>query len=143
MGASYLKICCCLSFGAIGYTVYERFLQSTGKTLYSTISQVSGAVTNIVLDYVFIYPCKMGIDGAAWATVIGQIVSLAVAMLFHYLARLQNKRRVQDCIKYGIVVSFIVAAAFPIVEHITAVISAVILKSAYNKKVKPMNEKSA
>ena len=57
MGASYLKICCCLSFGAIGFTVYERFLQATGKTLYSTISQISGAVTNIVLDYVFIYPC--------------------------------------------------------------------------------------
>ena len=91
MGASYLKICCCLSFGAIGFTVYERFLQSTGKTLYSTISQVSGAVTNIVLDYVFIYPCKMGIDGAAWATVIGQIVSLVVAMLFHYLANKEIK----------------------------------------------------
>lgn len=86
MGTSYLKICCCLSFGAIGFTVYERFLQATGKTLYSTISQISGAVTNIVLDYVFIYPCKMGIDGAAWATVIGQIVSLITAMLFHYLA---------------------------------------------------------
>lgn len=92
MGASYLKICCCLSFGAIGFTVYERFLQATGKTLYSTVSQVSGAVTNIVLDYVFIYPCKMGIDGAAWATVIGQIVSLGVAMLFHYLANKEIKQ---------------------------------------------------
>lgn len=91
MGASYLKICCCLSFGAIGFTVYERFLQATGKTLYSTISQISGAVTNIVLDYVFIYPCKMGIDGAAWATVIGQIVSLVAAMLFHYLANREIK----------------------------------------------------
>ena len=91
MGASYLKICCCLSFGAIGFTVYERFLQSTGKTLFSTVSQISGAVTNIVLDYVFIYPCKMGIDGAAWATVIGQIVSLITAMLFHYLANKELK----------------------------------------------------
>lgn len=91
MGANYLKICCCFSFGAIGYTVYERFLQSTGKTLYSTISQISGAATNIVLDYVFIYPCKMGIDGAAWATVIGQIVSLIAAMLFHYLANKELK----------------------------------------------------
>lgn len=91
MGASYLKICCCLSFGAIGFTIYERFLQSTGKTLYSTISQISGAVTNIVLDYIFIYPCKMGIAGAAWATVIGQIVSLVAAMLFHYLANKEIK----------------------------------------------------
>ncbi len=91
MGTSYLKICCCLSFGAIGFTVYERFLQSTGKTLYSTISQISGAVLNIVLDYVFIYPCHMSIDGAAWATVIGQIVSLIVAMLFHHLANREIK----------------------------------------------------
>ena len=34
MGTSYLKICCCLSFGAVGFTVYERFLQATGKTLF-------------------------------------------------------------------------------------------------------------
>ena len=95
MGTSYLKICCCLSFGAVGFTVYERFLQATGKTLFSTVSQISGAVTNIVLDYVFIYPCKMGINGAAWATVIGQIVSLIAAMLFHYLANREIKNGIK------------------------------------------------
>ena len=84
MGTTYLQICCCLSLGSIGYTVYERFLQSTGKTMLSTISQISGALTNIVLDYIFIYPCNMGVAGAAWATVIGQFVSLAIAMIFHY-----------------------------------------------------------
>lgn len=52
MGSTYLKICCCLSLGSIGYTVYERFLQATGKTMYATIAQVAGAVCNIVLDYV-------------------------------------------------------------------------------------------
>lgn len=52
--------------------------------MLSTISQISGAVVNIVLDYVFIYPCKMGVAGAAWATVIGQFVSLFLAMIFHY-----------------------------------------------------------
>lgn len=104
MGASYLKICCCLSLGAIGFTVYERFLQATGKTLYSTVSQVSGAVTNIVLDYVFIYPCKMGIDGAAWATVIGQIVSLGVAMLFHYLTNKEIKNGIKALKPSGAVI---------------------------------------
>ena len=84
MGTTYLKICCILSVGAIGFTVYERFLQSTGKTMLSTIAQISGALTNIVLDYVFIYPLKMGVAGAASATVIGQIISLLVAMIFHY-----------------------------------------------------------
>lgn len=64
MGTIYLKICTCLSLGSIGYTVYERFLQATGKTMLSTISQISGAITNIVLDYIFIYPLNMGIE--AW-----------------------------------------------------------------------------
>ena len=84
MGTTYLQICCCFSLGAIGYTVYERFLQSTGKTILSTIAQISGALVNIILDYVFIYPCNMGVAGAAWATIIGQFVSLLLAMIFHY-----------------------------------------------------------
>ncbi len=84
MGTTYLQICTCVSIGSIGYTVYERFLQSTGKTIFSTIAQISGALTNIVLDYVFIFPLGMGVAGAAWATVIGQIVSLVLAMIFHY-----------------------------------------------------------
>ena len=84
MGTTYLRICSCFSLGAIGYAVFERFLQSTGKTMLSTIAQISGAVTNIVLDYIFIFPCKMGVAGAAWATVIGQFVSLILAAVFHY-----------------------------------------------------------
>lgn len=86
MGTSYLKICTCFSLGSIGFTIYERFLQATGKTMFSTISQISGAVANIVLDYVFIFPLDMGVAGAAWATIIGQFISLFVAMAFHYLA---------------------------------------------------------
>ena len=84
MGTTYLQICCCFSLGSIGYTVFERFLQATGKTMLSTIAQISGAVANIVLDYVFIFPLGMGVAGAAWATVIGQFISLFVAMYFHY-----------------------------------------------------------
>lgn len=85
MGVEYLRICTCLSLGSIGYTVYERFLQATGKTALSTIAQISGAITNIVLDYVFIFPLGMGVAGAAWATITGQFVSFFIAMLFHYL----------------------------------------------------------
>ena len=84
MGTTYLQICCCLSLGSIGYTIYERLLQSTGKTMLSTIAQISGAITNIILDYIFIYPLNMGVTGAAWATIIGQFVSLILAMSFHY-----------------------------------------------------------
>ena len=95
MGVKYLKICCLLSFGSIGFTIYERFLQATGKTLFSTIAQVSGALANILLDYVFIYPCGMGIEGAAWATVIGQIISLLVAMMLHYCANREVKNSIK------------------------------------------------
>lgn len=86
MGVEYLRICSCLSLGSIGFTIYERFLQATGKTMYSTIAQIFGALCNIVLDYVFIFPLNMGVAGAAWATVIGQFVSLLTAMAFHYSA---------------------------------------------------------
>lgn len=96
MGTTYLKICTCLSLGSIGYTVYERFLQATGKTMLSTISQISGAVTNIILDYIFIYPLKMGVAGAAWATIIGQFISLFIAMYFHYT----KNNEIDGSIKY-------------------------------------------
>lgn len=85
MGTEYLTICSALSLGSIGFTVYERFLQATGKTGCSTIAQISGAAVNVVFDYVFIFPLGLGVAGAAWATVLGQFVSLIIAMLFHYL----------------------------------------------------------
>jgi putative MATE family efflux protein len=91
MGTNYLRICCCLCFGQVGMTVFERFLQGTGKTAYSALAQIAGAVTNIVLDYVFIYPLNMGIEGAAWATVIGQVLALVVGLLCHFLGNKEIK----------------------------------------------------
>lgn len=85
MGSSYLKICTCLCLGTTGFTIYERFLQATGKGMYSMIAQVTGALLNVLLDYIFIFPLDMGVAGAAWATVIGQFISMFLAMAFHYL----------------------------------------------------------
>ena len=96
MGADYLKICCCLSFGSIGYTVYERFLQATGKTVLTMLAQISGAVANIVLDYVFVIVLNGGVKGAAYATVIGQVISLAAVALAHYF----GNREISGNIKY-------------------------------------------
>lgn len=88
MGVTYLRINVLLSLGNIMFGIYEKLLQSTGKTVYSTISQVLGAATNIILDPIMIFGWfglpSMGIAGAAWATVIGQFVSMFVAMYFHY-----------------------------------------------------------
>lgn len=112
MGIKYLKICCCFSFGTIGFTVYERFLQSTGKTLYSTISQIAGAITNIILDYIFIYPLHMGIAGAAWATIIGQMISLFCAMLFHYIINKEIKNSLKALIPNATVIKDIYKIGF-------------------------------
>lgn len=88
MGCSYLKICTILSFGSVIYMIYEKLLQGTGKTVLSTIAQVSGAITNIILDPIMIFGMfgcpALGIAGAAYATVIGQVVSLVLGMIFHH-----------------------------------------------------------
>lgn len=88
MGCSYLSICSVGSFGMILFSIYEKLLQATGKTVYSTIAQVSGALINIVFDPILIFGYlgfpELGIRGAAYATVAGQIASMLIAMCFHY-----------------------------------------------------------
>lgn len=88
MGVEYLRICTIGSLGISMYMTYEKLLQATGKTMQSTIAQISGAVTNIILDPIMIFGwcgCpKLGIAGAAYATIIGQFVSFIVDAVFHH-----------------------------------------------------------
>ncbi len=72
MAAEYMWICTVFSLGCFMQIVAEKLLISTGKTMFSMTSQIMGAVINIILDPIFIFTLKMGIAGAAWATVIGQ-----------------------------------------------------------------------
>ena len=73
---------CCFSFGMYGQFVFERLLQSTGKTFYTMITQGTGAIINIILDPILIFVCDMGVQGAAVATVISQAVSAVWVLCF-------------------------------------------------------------
>lgn len=86
-GITYIRICLGASFGLFGSILFERLLQSTGKTMLSMVSQLVGTVFNLILDPIMIFGycgCpKMGIAGAAWATVIGQIAAMFVSLFLN------------------------------------------------------------
>ena len=87
MGTSYTRICLGLSVGLFCQFCFERLLQSTGRTMLSMVTQLIGAVINIILDPVFIFGLcgmpKMGVTGAAVATVLGQFVGALLAILLN------------------------------------------------------------
>lgn len=87
-GIDYLTICCNASLGIFVQMMFERMLQATGKTIYSMYTQLSGAVVNLILDPILIFGMfgmpAMGIKGAALATVIGQCVAGAVAVILNH-----------------------------------------------------------
>ncbi len=82
-GTKYTSIVCCVSIGVFVEVMYERILQSTGKTFYTMITQGMGAIINIILDPIFIFVFDMGVSGAAIATVTGQIVAGILAVIFN------------------------------------------------------------
>ena len=83
MGVQYLTIVMVFSFGLYAQFIFERLLQATGRTFFSMVSQLTGAIINIILDPIFIFGFKMGIAGAAVATVIGQIVGGVIGLVYN------------------------------------------------------------
>ena len=82
-GATYLRICCCASLGLFAEIMFERLLQSTGRSILSMYTQGLGAIVNIILDPICIFVLNMGVTGAAVATVIGQFCGCALALYFN------------------------------------------------------------
>lgn len=86
-GTDYLSVICCFSFGMFFQFTFERLLQSTGRTFQTMITQTVGAVTNIILDPIFIFGLfgvpAFGVKGAAIATVIGQIIAAVLALIMN------------------------------------------------------------
>ena len=82
-GTTYLTIVCVFSFGLFMSICMERMLQASGNTKASMLTQLTGAVTNIILDPVFIFALDMGVAGAAIATVIGQWVSMIIGFILN------------------------------------------------------------
>ena len=87
-GTSYMSICLIFSFGIFLEIMAERLLQATGRTLYTMFTQGIGAILNIILDPILIFGLlgfpRMGVAGAAVATVAGQIVAMLLALLFNF-----------------------------------------------------------
>ena len=100
MAVTYLRICCICSVGIVFFSVFEKLLQAAGLSMQSTIAQISGAIINIILDPMMIYGLlgfpKMGVAGAALATVIGQVASFLLALIFH----LKYNKSVQNGLRY-------------------------------------------
>jgi putative MATE family efflux protein len=87
LGIDYLSICMIFSAGTVGQVTFQRLLQSTGKTTLSMVSQLVGAAFNIIFDPILIFGLwgfpKLGVKGAAIATVIGQLIALCIALFFN------------------------------------------------------------
>ena len=88
-GITYTAICCIFSLGIFIEVLGERLLQASGRTVYTLVTQGTGAIVNILLDPVFIFGVEtlgipaMGMAGAAIATVIGQWIAAILAVIFN------------------------------------------------------------
>jgi putative MATE family efflux protein len=108
-GTQYLSIVCMFSFGIFMQFIFERLLQSTGRTLFSMITQMTGAIINIILDPILIFGLlgfpELKVAGAAVATVTGQIIAACLALWFNIkknheiTIRLKNFRPDPDTIR--------------------------------------------
>ncbi len=99
-GKEYLSVVMCCSFGLFFQVTLERLLQATGRTIYTMITQGTGAIINIILDPILIFGYlgfpAMGVRGAAVATVIGQVIAAILALVFNLTKNKEVALNVKD-----------------------------------------------
>ena len=116
-GCDYVRICIGIPFGIFLQVYGERLLQSTGRTNLSMLSQIAGAVCNIVLDPIMIFGLlgfpRMEVAGAALATVIGQFVGAGLGLFLNLTKNPEVQLRVKDIRPHRATVSEIYAVGIP------------------------------
>ena len=125
LGGQYLTIVTVFSFGLLLSMVFERLMQSTGNTTLSMTTQLAGAVTNIILDPIMIFGLDMGVAGAAWATVIGQWVSMSLGLFLNQTRNRELKVSLRGFRPDGATIKEILAVGFPsiIMQAISSVMN--------------------
>ncbi|MBR4503239.1 MAG: MATE family efflux transporter [Clostridia bacterium] len=117
LGATYLSIVTVFSQGLFMSVLLERMLQSTGNTVLSMITQISGAVVNIILDPIMIYGLlgfpEMGVAGAAIATVTGQWAAMAVGFILNQKKNPELRLRLKEFRIDPAVIKAILAVGLP------------------------------
>lgn len=117
MGVSYLSIVTIGSFGLFMAVYFERLLQATGNTVASMVTQMAGAVTNIVLDPIMIFGLlgfpSLGVAGAAVATIIGQWVSAVIGFVLNQSRNAELRMSLQEFKVSPSALRGILAVGFP------------------------------
>lgn len=120
-GVAYLRICTLLSLFVFLEIMFERLMQSTGKTIYTMYTHGAGAIINIIFDPIFILDelpfglrgLGMGAAGAAWATVLGQAVACALSVFLNHRFNTELRLRVRGFRPDGAVIKNIYAIGVP------------------------------
>lgn len=117
MGIEYLTICCTLSFGVFLQIGVERIMQAQGKTVYTMLMQLTGAVINIIFDPILIFGLlgfpRLGVAGAAYATVGGQIVAMLLSFFLLFCTKHDVRIRLRRFRPSGAIIRKIYSVGAP------------------------------
>lgn len=129
MAGEYLSIVCVFSFGLFLAISFERMMQATGNTMLSMASQLTGAVMNIILDPIMIFGLlgfpRMGVAGAALATVIGQMSGMLLGFVLNQTKNRELKLHWKGFRPDGAILKGVLAVGFPsiIMQAISSVMN--------------------